>query len=83
MDFAKLELQSPEELLRKKHISILGPIGAGKTTLAEEVAKRLQVPYFAEPVKDNPFLVDFYKDMKGKSFHMEMYMLVQLLEQHW
>lgn len=49
-------------------ISISGLIGAGKTTLAEELAKEMGFPVYYEPVEDNIYLEDFYKDMKTYGF---------------
>ena len=41
-------------------IGISGIIGAGKSTLAQNLAERLGYEAFNEPVKDNPYLEDFY-----------------------
>ncbi len=44
-------------------IGISGIIGAGKTTLAENIAAKLGLPVHYEPVIDNVYLEDFYGDM--------------------
>ena len=44
-------------------IGISGLIGAGKSTLATALAKELNLPVYYEPVVDNVYLADFYKDM--------------------
>ena len=44
-------------------IGISGIIGAGKSTLAQNLAKHLGYEAFNEPVKENPYLEDFYADM--------------------
>lgn len=48
-------------------IGISGIIGAGKTTLATELSKVLDLPVYYEEVIDNEYLNDFYKDMKRYS----------------
>jgi deoxyadenosine kinase len=47
-----------------RHICIEGIIGAGKSTLAEALAQRLDALFFPEPTRDNPYLADFYTDLK-------------------
>ena len=57
------------------HIAIAGNIGAGKTTLAKMLAKRYGwIPRF-EPVDNNPYLADYYADMKRWSFNTQIYFL--------
>lgn len=56
-------------------ISISGLIGAGKTTLAEALGKELDLPVFYEPVIDNTYLADFYRDPKKYSFALQIYLL--------
>ena len=48
-------------------IGISGLIGAGKTTLASQLSKVLDLPVYHEEVIDNEYLSDFYKDMKRYS----------------
>ena len=57
-----------EASLENVFISISGMIGAGKSTLATALAKKLNLPVYYEPVIDNVYLEDFYKDMKKYSF---------------
>lgn len=66
----------------KMFISISGLIGAGKTTLAEELAKEMGFPVYYEPVEDNIYLEDFYKDMKTYGFPMQVYLLNRRYQQH-
>ena len=57
------------------HIAIAGNIGSGKTTLSEKLARHYQWEARLEDVDDNPYLVDFYDDMKKWSFHLQVYFL--------
>lgn len=57
------------------HIAIAGNIGSGKTTLTKMLAKRYGwTPHF-EPVDNNPYLEDYYHDMKRWSFNLQIYFL--------
>jgi len=57
------------------HIAIVGNIGAGKTTLTELVAKNYGWDPLFEAVDNNPYLEDFYNDMKRWSFNLQIYFL--------
>ncbi|MTI39460.1 deoxynucleoside kinase [Fulvivirga lutimaris] len=57
------------------HIAICGNIGSGKTTLASMLAKHFGWKAEMESVEDNPYLEDFYEDMKRWSFHLQIYFL--------
>jgi len=57
------------------HIAIVGNIGAGKTTLAEILAKSYGWDPLYEAVDNNPYLEDFYNDMKRWSFNLQIYFL--------
>jgi len=67
--------------LQDCYISIAGLIGSGKTTLATNLGKVLNMPVFYEEVKDNPYLEDFYKDMKSYTFKLQVYLLMRRYEQ--
>jgi deoxyadenosine kinase len=56
-------------------IGISGIIGAGKTMLATALAKQLSIPVYYEPVTDNVYLADFYRDTKTYGFAMQIYLL--------
>lgn len=57
------------------HIAIAGNIGSGKTTLTKMLAKHYGwTPHF-EPVMDNPYLEDYYSDIKRWAFNLEVYFL--------
>ena len=63
-------------------IGISGIIGAGKSTLAQNLAERLGYEAFNEPVKDNPYLEDFYADMNRWGAMMQIHLLFRRFEQH-
>jgi len=62
-------------------IGISGLIGAGKSTLATALGKELGLPVYYEPVADNDYLADFYKDMKTYSFPMQIFLLNKRFKQ--
>jgi len=53
-------------------ISISGLIGAGKSTLATKLAEKMDLPCFYEPVIDNAYLGDFYRDPARYSFPLQV-----------
>lgn len=57
------------------HIAIAGNIGSGKTTLTRMLAKRYGWTPRYEPVDNNPYLEDFYSDMKRWGFNLQIYFL--------
>ncbi len=59
----------------KKTIAIAGNIGAGKTSLVEFLTSTYSITPFYEPNDKNPYLEDFYKDMKRWAFHSQLYFL--------
>ena len=61
-------------------IAIAGNISAGKSTLTKALAEKFQAKPIFEPVSENPYLVDFYKDMKRWAFHSQMFFLRQRLK---
>lgn len=61
------------------HIGISGNIGAGKTTLTTLLAHHYGWTPKFESVTYNPYLEDYYKDIKRWSFALEMYFLQQRL----
>jgi len=63
----------------KKFIAIAGNIGVGKSTLVEMICERLECIPFYEPVAENPYLSDFYKDMPSWSFHSQIFFLTHRL----
>jgi deoxyadenosine/deoxycytidine kinase len=69
-----------------RHIAIEGPIGVGKSSLAERLAARLEAAAVLEE-KDNPFLADFYGGRPGAALQAQLFYLLsrhrqqQLLQQ--
>ena len=57
------------------YIAISGNIGSGKTTLAEKLGKYYNWEVEYEVVDTNPYLPDFYADMKMWSFHTQIFFL--------
>ena len=66
----------------KRLILVAGNIGSGKTSLTEKIGERLGWHTAYESVADNPYLPDFYADMKKWSFHLQIYFLGHRAEQH-
>jgi deoxyadenosine/deoxycytidine kinase len=63
-------------------VGIAGNIGVGKTTFTDIVAKHNGWHPFYESVMDNPYLSDFYGDMKRWSFNLQIYFLHHRFRNH-
>ena len=63
------------------HIAIAGNIGAGKTSLAELIARHYNWEAHFEDVIDNPYLDDFYTHMERWSFNLQVYFLKSRFQQ--
>jgi len=66
----------------KKFIAVAGNIGVGKSTLTAMLSERLSWEPFYEAVDDNPYLADFYQDMRQWSFHSQIFFLSRRLRHH-
>jgi deoxyadenosine/deoxycytidine kinase len=66
----------------KKFIAVAGNIGVGKSTLVDMIAERLNCIPFYEPVTENPYLADFYRDMRAWSFQSQIFFLTHRLRIH-
>ncbi len=58
---------------KKYFVTVVGNIGVGKTTFAEQLGKKLDWKVYYEKVIDNPYLPDYYKNMRKWSFHLQIY----------
>jgi deoxyadenosine kinase len=63
-------------------IGIAGMIGAGKTTLARSLGEHLGIDVYYEPVENNEYLEDFYRDTRRYSFATQVYLLNKRFQQH-
>jgi deoxyadenosine/deoxycytidine kinase len=61
--------------MTKRTVIVAGNIGAGKTSLAERLGERMGWKCAFESVTDNPYLADFYKDMREWAFHLQIFFL--------
>ena len=66
----------------KKFVAVAGNIGVGKSTLVSLLCKRLGWEPFYEPVAENPYLADFYQDMRTWAFHSQIFFLTNRLRAH-
>ncbi|KAF0110297.1 MAG: deoxynucleoside kinase [Chloroflexi bacterium] len=66
----------------KRLILVAGNIGSGKTSLTERIGERLGWRTAYESVSDNPYLPDFYANMKDWSFHLQVFFLGHRAQQH-
>ncbi len=64
-----------------RYMVVEGPIGVGKTSLAELLAERLQARKLMEGPEENPFLGQFYKDMRRYAFQTQLYFLLNRFRQ--
>ncbi len=68
--------------MSKKLVVVAGNIGVGKTSLTERIGSRLGWWTGYESVADNPYLPDFYADMRSWSFHLQIFFLGHRAEQY-
>lgn len=66
----------------KRYLILAGNIGAGKSTLVERLCARLDWKPYYEPVETNPYLEDFYTDMKRWAFPSQMFFLSHRARSH-
>lgn len=69
-------------IVAKHFVLVAGNIGAGKTSLTEGIGARLNWQTSFESVADNPYLPDFYANMRTWSFHLQVFFLGHRAEQH-
>tara|TARA_Y100000768_G_scaffold281717_1_gene216588 strand:- start:2075 stop:2716 length:642 start_codon:yes stop_codon:yes gene_type:complete len=63
------------------YVAIEGPIGVGKTSLAQLLSKELGARLVLEDFEDNPFLPDFYNDPERFGFQTQLFFLLQRYRQ--
>jgi len=68
--------------MTKYLVVVAGNIGVGKTSLTERIGSRLGWWTGYESVTDNPYLADFYSDMRTWSFHLQVFFLGHRAEQY-
>lgn len=66
----------------KRFVAIAGNIGAGKSSLVDFLSHEYGIAPFFEPNETNPYLSDFYRDMKAWSFHSQIYFLSKKFRIH-
>ena len=69
-------------MANQKFIAIAGNIGAGKTELTRFLCSRYGLTPFYEPNDQNPYLADFYKDMKAWAFRSQIFFLTHKFRLH-
>ena len=67
--------------MKHRYIVVEGAIGSGKTTLATRMAERLQAKVLLEDAKANPFLPQFYRDMRRYALPTQLFFLFQRVQQ--
>tara|TARA_B100000029_G_scaffold513303_1_gene612419 strand:+ start:3528 stop:4193 length:666 start_codon:yes stop_codon:yes gene_type:complete len=75
MDLAIQEVPIP------KYIAVEGPIGVGKTTLANHIAESFNYDVFLEKPAENPFLSNFYKNPSQSALAAQLFFLFQRIQQ--
>ena len=69
-------------IMAKHLILMAGNIGSGKTSLTERIGKQLGWITAYESVVNNPYLPNFYADMRAWAFHLQIYFLGHRAQQH-
>jgi deoxyadenosine/deoxycytidine kinase len=64
------------------YVVLAGNIGAGKSTLVSMMCERLGWEPYYEPVAENPYLDDFYRDMHAWAFHSQVFFLTYRAQAH-
>lgn len=64
------------------YVAVAGNIGAGKSSLTKVLSVRYHLSPVYEAVDENPYLEDFYSDMRRYAFHSQVFFLAARLKQH-
>ena len=78
--YAQLRAMEPAEPL-PRYVAIEGPIGVGKSTLAEILARRFNAELLFERYEENPFLKSFYEDRRRAAFQTQIFFLLSRYRQ--
>lgn len=68
--------------MSRKYVVVAGNIGAGKSTLVNLLAEHLGFAAYFEPVLENPFLKDFYEDMRRWALQSQLFFLSHRATMH-
>ncbi|MFT4628068.1 MAG: deoxyadenosine/deoxycytidine kinase, partial [Myxococcota bacterium] len=68
--------------MAEKFVAVSGNIGVGKTTLVRYLTERYGLQPAFEPFGDNPYLDDFYADMRAWAFHSQAWFLGRKFRLH-
>ena len=68
--------------MAKHFVLVSGNIAAGKTSLTRKLGERLEWETAYESVDDNPYLADFYADMRSWAFYLQIFFLGHRAQQH-
>lgn len=69
-------------MAQRKFIAVAGNIGSGKSSLVQFLTSTYHVAPFYEPNDENPYLADFYSDMRRWAFHSQMFFLSNKFRMH-
>src|SRR5262245_32375494 len=70
----------PGRSMKFRSIAVEGPIGVGKTSFVELLARKFDAQKVLEKV-DNPFLQEFYQDKTGAAFQAQLFFLLSRYRQ--
>lgn len=74
-------IQMPDLTLPHRYLVVEGPIGVGKSSLANILGERLAARRLMEVVEENPFLASFYADRQKFAFQTQMFFLLSRFRQ--
>ncbi len=66
----------------RRIVAVAGNMGTGKSSLVEWLRQHFDLEPFFEPNDENPYLVDFYADMKRWSFQSQVFFLIRRFRLH-
>lgn len=67
---------------QRTYIAVAGNIGAGKSSLVDWLCRTYGIEPFFEPNEANPYLADFYKDMRAWAFRSQLFFLTHKFRIH-